>query len=155
MEVELELLTDILTHISEVAENINEIRYDLEKRGISHDRNKFEVLEFDSFVKTRQEFKKANYGSEEYRECLEVIKPALDHHYQNNRHHTKFHENGFTDMNLLDILEMLADWKAANKRSPDLSFEDSLPEAFEQYNIPKNMRKHIIATLKYLGWIKK
>ena len=153
MIVEFEVLTDILRHISEVAENLEDIIHDLRKRGISHDRTKLEELEFDSFVKTQPKFKKVNYGSKEYQECVEAIKPAIEHHYQSNRHHTGFHKNGFADMNLLDILEMLADWKAASRRNPDLSFKESLPKAFEKYNIPENMQKHIIATLEYLRWL--
>lgn len=154
MKIDIEVLNDIIMHISEVQENLADMRLDLEKRGISHDRTKFMAKEFDSFVKTRPKFKKANYGSKEYQECVDIIKPAIDHHYTNNRHHTKFHPNGFADVNLLDILEMLADWKAASRRSPDLSFEDSLPKAFKKYNIPENMQKHILATLKYFRWIK-
>ena len=88
MIVEFEVLTDILQHISEVAENLEDIIHDLRKRGISHDRTKLEELEFDSFVKTRPKFKKVNYGSKEYQEFVEAIKPAIVHHYQNNRHHT-------------------------------------------------------------------
>jgi len=153
MNTELEVLTDTLRHISEVAENLAVMRSDLEQRGIKHDRSKLEEFEFDAFVKTRPKFKKANYGSPEYQECFDIIKPAIERHYCNNRHHTGFHEGGFADMNLLDILEMLADWKAASRRSPNLSFKDSLPKAFERYHIPENMQKHIIATLDYLGWL--
>ena len=73
---------------------------------------------------------------------------------EKSRHHTTgFHENEFADMNLFDILEMLADWKAASRRSPGLSFVDSLPKAFQKYSIPENMQKHIRSTLEYLGWI--
>jgi len=78
---------------------------------------------------------------------------AIEHHHANNRHHTAFHKNEFSGMNLFDILEMLADWKAASRRSPNLSFADSLPKAFEKYSVPKNMQKHIMETLKYLKWI--
>lgn len=154
MGVELEILTDILRHISEVAENLAVMRADLERRGLGHDRSKLEELEFCAFTKTRPQFKRANYMSKEYQECIDAIKPAIDHHYRNNRHHTGFHKGGFADMNLLDILEMLADWKAASRRSPDLSLKDSLPKAFERYGIPENMQRHIRATLDYLGWVK-
>ncbi len=153
MDTKMEVLTDTLMHISEVQENLAEIRADLEQRGISHDRTKLLPVEFDAFVSTRPKFKKANYGSPEYQECVDAIKPSIDHHYAYNRHHTGFFDDGFSDMNLLDILEMLADWKAASRRSPDLSFVDSLPKAFDKYSIPENMQKHIVATLKYLGWV--
>ncbi|MBW2094186.1 MAG: hypothetical protein JRI80_04790 [Deltaproteobacteria bacterium] len=153
MNTELEVLTDTLMHISEVRENLAEMTAELTRRGIAHDRSKLEALEFDAFVSTRPKFKKANYGSPEYQECVDAIKPAVDHHYSVNRHHTGFHVVGFAGMNLFDILEMLADWKAAARRSPDLSFEDSLPKAFEKYNIPRNMQRHIMTTLRDLGWI--
>ena len=153
METSMEVLTDTIMHISEVMENLMEIVSDLERRGVSHDRSKLLPVEFDAFVSTRPKFKKANYGTPEYQECVDCIKPSIDHHYANNRHHTGYHKNGFSDMNLLDILEMIADWKAAARRSPDLSFEESLPRAFKKYSIPENMQKHIMATLEYLGWI--
>ena len=152
MDTKMEVLTDTLRHISEVAENLSEMEADLRKRGFGHDRTKLEEFEFDAFVSTRPKFKKANYGTKEYKECTEAIKPAIDHHYSHNRHHTGYHEGGFEDMNLMDILEMLADWKAASRRSPDLSFEDSLPRAFKKYKIPDNMQKHILSTIKYFGW---
>lgn len=153
MKVEFEVLTDVLMHIYEVAENLAQIRHDLELRGMAHDRTKLDDPEFSAFVQTRPKFKKADYGSQEYQKCVEIIRPAINHHYQNNRHHTAYHANGFDDMNLIDILEMLADWKAANRRNPNLSFVESLPIAFQKYHIPENMQKHIIATLKYLKWI--
>jgi len=153
MNIELEVLADLLIHISEVKENIASIRNDLEKRGIAHDRSKFETFEFDSFAKTRQKFKTVDFGTKEYQECVDEIKPAIDHHYAANRHHTAYHFNGFNDMNLIDILEMLADWKAASRRSPGLRFVDSLPGAYRKYDIPENMQKHIESTLTYLGWI--
>ena len=153
MNTDFEVLTDIIHHISEVSENLLAMKSDLERRAIVHDRSKLEALEFDSFVKTRPQFKKVDYGTKEYQECVNLIKPAIDHHYKNNRHHTAFHKNGFADMNLLDILEMLADWKAASRRSPNLTFKDSLPRAFNKYKIPENMQRHILNTLQYLKWI--
>jgi len=153
MDTNMEVLTDTLRHMSEVAEKLAEIRADLELRGISHDRSKLTEIEFDAFVLSRPKFKKANYGSKEYDECVEMIRPAVDHHHSTNRHHTSFHKEGFADMNLLDILEMLADWVAASRRSPNLTFKESLPTAFKRYSIPKNMQRHIMLTLEYLGWV--
>lgn len=153
MNAELEMLADTIVHISEVQENLFQMRAILEARGIAHDRTKFLAIEFDAFVKARPRFKEADYGSPEYQECVNMIRPSIDHHHANNRHHIAFYKNGFSDMNLFDILEMLADWKAASRRNSGLSFVDSLPRAFERYSIPKNMQKHIMATLKSLKWI--
>ena len=153
MDVKFEVLIETLTHISGVCKNLAVMRADLEKRGISHDRSKLTSAEFDGFVSVRPKLKKSNYGSPEYRECIDAIETTVAHHYRHNRHHPEFHDNGFPDMNLLDILEMLADWKEASGRNPNLSFADSLPRAFAKYSIPDNMQKHIMATLEYLDWL--
>jgi len=153
MDTKLRVLTDLMMHISEVRRNLALIQSNLEGRGIVHDLSKLTEIEFDAFVSTRPEFEKANFGTPEYQECVDAIRPAIDHHHFNNRHHTQFFTNGFADMNLLDILEMLADWQAASRRSPNLTFKDSLPRAFKQYSIPENMQKHILSTLTDLGWI--
>lgn len=152
MDDKTQVLTDLIRHIAEVQGYLSEVTADLIQRGIAHDLSKYEEVEFDSFVETRPRFKNANYGTPEYKAITEEIRPAIDHHYSVNRHHTKFFKTGFAGMNLIDILEMLADWRAASRRSPILTFLDSLPKAFEMYKIPANMQEHILATLKYLKW---
>lgn len=153
MDISTEVLTDTLLHISEVQEGLEQFTAELKKRGILHDSTKLQEPEFSAFVSTRPKFKKANYGTPEYQECVNEIKPAIDHHYANNRHHTAFHENGINDMNLIDILEMLADWKAAERRSPDKKLEDTLDYAFNKYGIDEQLAKIVMNTLKDFKWI--
>lgn len=153
MNTEFEVLTDTLVHIGEVREALGEVTHDLQQRGVAHDRTKLQEPEFSVFCSTRPEFKKANYGTPEYAAVVKKANVAVDHHYANNRHHTAFHANGIEDMNLLDVLEMLADWKAAARRSPDLTFKDSLPRAFSKYRIDPIMQRMIVNTLEYLGWL--
>jgi len=153
MNMELDFLCDTLLHISEVKENLEEFASELRKRGEAHDRTKLQQLEFNGFVSTREKFKKANYGSHEYQECIELTKPAVEHHYKNNRHHTGFHKNGINDMNLVDIVEMVADWKAAARRSPDKKLIDTLDYAKKKYEIDDQLFKIIQNTLNDLKWI--
>jgi len=153
MNVEFDFLCDTLLHISEVRENIEKVCGELKMRGAAHDRTKLQELEFDGFVSTREKFKKANYGSPEYQECVDLTKPAVDHHYENNRHHAGFHKDGINDMNLIDIMEMLADWKAAERRSPDKTLEDTFEYAFKKYGIDEQLGKIIINTCVMLRWI--
>ena len=42
--------------------------------------------------------------------------PALQHHYEDNCHHPEHYRNGIHDMNMVDLIEMLCDWRAAIKR---------------------------------------
>ena len=155
MEMRLDFLCDTILHISEVSENLEVVVSQLKQRGLAHDRTKLQALEFDGFVSTREKFKKANYGSPEYQECVDLTKPAVDHHYKNNRHHTGFHKDGINGMNLIDIMEMICDWRAAARRSPDKKLEDTLDYAADKYKIEPQLKKLIINTLKELGWISK
>jgi len=45
------------------------------------------------------------------------MKPAIEHHYKNNRHHPEHFNNGIDEMNLVDLIELLCDWKAASERN--------------------------------------
>ena len=153
MDNSLDFLCDVVLHISEVQENLETIASELRKRGFAHDRTKFQALEFDAFVSTRDKFKRANYGSKEYQECVDIVKPAVDHHYQNNRHHTGFHEYGINDMTLIDIIEMICDWQAAARRSPDKELKDTLDYAYKKYEIGEQFGRIIKNTFKELGWI--
>jgi hypothetical protein len=153
MNSEFDFLCDAILHVSEVSENMEAIAGELRRRGIAHDRTKFQALEFDAFVSTREKFKKANYGTPEYQECVELVRPAVDHHHKNNRHHTDFHPNGVNDMTLMDLAEMIADWKAAARRSPDRKLEDTLDYAFDKYGIGQQLGGVLRNSLVALGWI--
>lgn len=153
MEMKDDFLCDTLLHISEVRENLEVMASELRKRGFAHDRTKLQALEFDGFVSTRKKFKKANYGTPEYQECVRLAKPAVDHHYENNRHHVGFHKNGINGMTLVDVMEMVADWKAAARRSPHRKFKDTLGDVLKKCEIEGQLRAIIVNTLNDLSWM--
>lgn len=153
MQIEMDVLTDTLLHVNEVKAAIEVFNSELTKRGILHDSTKLQEPEFSPFCFTRERFKKVNYGTPEYQALVDEIKPSIEHHYKHNRHHTAHHANGIDDMNLIDIIEMISDWKAAERRSPDKKLADTLDYAFEKYKIDVQLGKIITNTLKSLGWI--
>jgi hypothetical protein len=116
---------ETISHIIEVRNCLNVIIKGLIKRGEDHDRSKLEQPELDFFVKFTSRLKAMTYGSDEYKQCLSELKPALDHHYSLNRHHPEFHES-ISNMNLIDIIEMFCDWKAATKRHADGDMSKSI-----------------------------
>ena len=81
------------------------------------------------------------YDSDEYKEYLGKLKPALDHHYANNRHHPEHHKNGIDDMNLIDIVEMICDWKAASERHNDGNIRKSIEINANRFGISPQMVK--------------
>ena len=88
-------------------------------RGNRHDDSKYEDAEFPIYADMIDEFEKHPYGSKGYDAAKASIKSATDHHFKHNRHHPEYHPEGIDGMTLVDLLEMLADWKAATQNHPD------------------------------------
>ena len=110
---------ETLLHIHNVIKKLNIVITELQKRQILHDESKLSDLEKDTFDKYTPMLKKLTYGSEEYNKALSGMKEGLKHHYENNKHHPEYWNNGIHDMSLVDLLEMLCDWIAATERHSD------------------------------------
>lgn len=95
------------------------IKDELQSRWTHHDLTKVGPIEKPVFDEYTPKLKDSTYGSEEYKGFLAAMKPALDHHYAKNRHHPEHFENGIQGMNLVDLIEMFCDWKAATMRHGD------------------------------------
>lgn len=85
------------------------------KRAWVHDFSKYSKEEAPHFAAAGNT-KDLVYDSPEYKESLKKLEGALAHHYKHNDHHPQHHENGIKDMQPLDIVEMLCDWKASTLR---------------------------------------
>ena len=59
---------------------------------------------------------------------------------------------GMGGMNLIDLLEMLADWKAASERPADGDIKRSLEINEKRFNIPKPLMQILWNTVRDLGW---
>ena len=81
-------------HIIEVRLNLLKLITALQVRSWEHDQSKLEEPEASGFAKVTDNLKGLTYGSEEYKTQLKEMKPFLDHHYENNRHHPE-HFTGF------------------------------------------------------------
>lgn len=139
-------------HIINVRNFINDIIIDLLERAKLHDKSKLQQPELDFFVTHTHRLAGLTYGSDEYKKCLQEIKPALDHHYAKNRHHPEHHKNGIGDMTLIDLIEMLADWKAATLRHNDGNIKKSIEINGERFGINSQLVKILENTVKEMGW---
>ena len=106
-------------HKQNVSKFISFILHDLIIRSIYHDNSKLESPEVDIFTEYTPKLANSTYGSDEYHQFLKEMKPALDNHYANNPHHPEHYDNGIKDMDLVDLIEMICDWKAATLRHND------------------------------------
>ena len=62
-------------------------------------------------------------------------------------------ESRVNGMSLLDVLEMLADWKAAGMRHADGNLATSLEINHKRFKISDQLQQILINTAKELGWL--
>ena len=144
---------DTLRHIERVRELLDQVTMAVAVRAREHDASKLEPPEKPAFDEFTPLLLTTTYGSDEYKANLAAMGPALDHHYANNRHHPEFHRRGVTSMTLVDLIEMLADWKAATMRHADGSLCYSLRSSAARFNIPDGLMRVLWETARAFGWL--
>jgi hypothetical protein len=115
-----------LHHIRRVNEFLLRFAQKIIDRAINHDVTKLQEPEKSGFEVTSVKLSQCTYGSPEYEASLKELKPILEHHYRFNSHHPEHYRGGIDDMDLLDILEMFADWMAASERQLGGSMQGSI-----------------------------
>ena len=137
-------------HIDNVIKLLMAVQNKIGERMLSHDRTKLESPEVQYFREYTPKLKNTTFGSPEYNQFLSQMKPALDHHYANNRHHPEFYKNGINDMTLIDLIEMLCDWYASSKRQYNGNIRLSIEKNRERFNISDQLIRIFENTIKEL-----
>jgi hypothetical protein len=139
---------DTLKHIKRVRELFCKIILQIFNRMDNHDSSKLKSPEKEIFDKFTPKLKNSTYGSEEYKTFLKEMKVALDNHYSLNSHHPEHYDNGINDMDLVDLLEMFCDWKAASERHENGDIYKSIEINKKRFNISEQLEKILINTAK-------
>ena len=139
---------DTLDHVHKVQKCLNLFAECLKQRARVHDQSKFEEPEKSKFDEVTPKLKNLTYGSQEYKESLEELKEALQHHYENNSHHPEYYENGVYGMDLLDLVEMFWDWYAASTRHNDGDIYKSIEINEERFEITDQLKQILFNTAK-------
>lgn len=142
---------DTMEHIRRVQELADYMIEMLLRQIEDHDMSKLESPEKEIFDEFTPKLKDMTYGSDEYKSCLAAMKPALDHHYACNTHHPEFF-GGVDGMDLLDIIEMFCDWKAATERHADGSLEKSIGINAKRFGISPQLEAIFRNTKIQMGW---
>ena len=137
-------------HIEAVRKYIRFMIDKIDLRGVKHDASKLETPEVELFAEHTSRLATMTYGSEEYKASLEVLKPALDHHYASNRHHPEHFINGINDMTLIDIMEMFCDWKASTLRHNDGNLLKSIEINSERFHMDGQLKQILMNTARML-----
>lgn len=144
---------DTLEHIAKVNCNMMKMVADLIDRGQTHDQSKLEPFEKEAFDRMTPMLAGLTYGSQEYKDALVELGPALQHHYKHNTHHPEFHDDGIDGMSLMDIVEMLCDWKAATERHNDGDLARSIEINSVRFGISNQLKAILFKEAQSRGWI--
>lgn len=172
---------DTLKHIRQVREFIEQLEMALSNRRCGHDYSKLVDPEKSTFDEFTPKLAESTYGSEEYGQFLGEMKPALDHHYSENRHHpehfkrfvcngcfkeyqsapyvcdvcgySQFQEEAdISQMTLIDLCEMICDWKAATLRHNNGDILKSIEINQKRFRYTDELKQILISTVKeYFG----
>lgn len=141
---------DTRKHINRVGLYLAIFQGFLSNRADLHDASKLLPPEKETFDRVTPLLNDLTYGSDEYKETLASMQGALQHHYANNRHHPEHFEHGINDMNLIDVLEMLCDWKAASERHSDGDIYKSLEINRKRFGISDQLYQILKNTVDML-----
>lgn len=144
---------DTYAHIHEVRERLMAVAQDLMQRALHHDASKLVEPELSVFDEYTPKLRDSTYGSDEYKAFLKGMGAGLQHHYEANDHHPEHFENGIADMDLVQVIEMLADWKAATLRHADGDLSRSITQNAQRFGYGDEIEGLLRATAVRFGWL--
>jgi hypothetical protein len=144
---------DTMRHSRRVDELLLQVVVALQGRVTRHDLSKMAPPEKAVFDRVTPLLKSSTYGSEEYKASLVDMGQGLAHHYGANRHHPEHYPTGISGMTLVDLIEMLADWKAATERHDDGSLARSLTIQQARFGISPQLMDILTNTAVMFGWL--
>jgi len=163
-----------LRHIEAVRNHLNLCIREILNRAEQHDQSKLQSPEREAFDEFTSKLRGSTYGSPEYKQFLEDLKFPLTHHYANNRHHPEHFTGtacdqcgndeanpcicggprrsiaGIRGMNLIDVLEMICDWRSSSMRHADGDIFKSLRLNQERFGYSDDLAQIIFNTVRWL-----
>lgn len=139
-----------LRHIETVRNYLNCIIKEILNRQENHDQTKLQSPEVEIFDIYTDKLRNITYGSDEYKNCMKEMEVAINHHNCINRHHPEHFLNGIKDMNIVDIIEMLCDWKAASLRHNDGNILKSIDLNQQRFGYSDELKQILKNTAMWL-----
>jgi len=143
---------DTEQHIRKVQARMDVVIHELRARAEVHDASKLREPEKSGYDQLTAKLADVEYGSDAYRAALEEARPTIEHHYAVSPHHPEHWTNGIAGMSLLDVIEMLCDWKAASERTKQGSIAQSLGHNRMRFQIDDQLASILENTVRELGW---
>ena len=139
-----------MRHMETVRNLLQEFTKNLLDRGVAHDQSKLREPEDKYREKYMLKLRRMKYGSSEYNRFIKKIGFIVQHHHKVNSHHPEFYKEGIRGMTLMDVMEMLCDWKAATLREDNNIFT-SIDMAQKKYLFTDELKAILINTALWLN----
>jgi hypothetical protein len=144
---------DTKKHIDTVCGFLGDIQGNIAGRSLLHDQSKLDEPEKSMYDEYKPKIKEVEnqfgYGSPEYEAIVKQMGTALRHHFDANSHHPEHYPNGINGMSLLDLIEALADWKAAaTQYGTGLNLEANR----KRFGMSDQLFEIFKNTIKEMGW---
>lgn len=123
----------------------------LSDRSEIHDESKLVNPEVEIFDEVTEKLSALTYGSPEYMDILKGMGPALEHHYKYNSHHPEHYKDGIKGMSLLDLIEMICDWKAATLRHKNGDLLKSIEQNQQRFGYSDELKQIFLNTVREMG----
>lgn len=115
-------------------------------RLFHHDLSKLSRPEVTAFAKCAEQLETTDPSTLEHKRASNEMKKAIEKHYASNRHHPEHFESGINGMNLIDLIEMLCDWKALSLLG-EVTAQEFLDDAADRYGINDQLYNVLANTL--------
>ena len=136
-----------LAHINQVKSKMEFFASVLATRGTSHDSSKLIEPEYSGWLAMDQE-PRYPYGSEKYYDKINRYKEVLEHHYSLNSHHPEHFENPSTQMDLVDLIEMLCDWFSYSNNISWLEGYNTINSQCARFGLNDTIRHLLLNTFR-------
>lgn len=137
-------------HIARVQAWLFHFAQALFERGSAHDASKLEEPEISGWTQMDLE-PRYPYGSPEYEAKKARYNWLFKEHYSKNKHHPEYfeiHNNKATEMDLMDLLELLCDWLGYKKSIRYTEASALVDQQCERYGFSDEIHDLLLNTLK-------
>jgi hypothetical protein len=140
-------------HIHQVQFLMWQVITALQRRALDHDQSKLVSPEVEVFDRVTPRLRGMTYDSDEYRATLIDMGEGLRHHYSENDHHPEHGDGTLGWMSLVQLLELLCDWKAATMRHDNGDLRRSIEQNSDRFGYGDEMKRLLLNTAEEFGWL--
>lgn len=146
---ENDYMTHLFAHKLLIAKYLNPIASDIIKRSTTHDDSKLYGVEKELFLELDIVDENTQYGEDYYKKLRDKnVAVAIANHYMSNDHHPEHHSDGIEDMDLVQLLEMLVDWKVGGLTLVSGDIFDSIEKNISRFGIDDQLASILRNTAK-------